>query len=50
LEAELRDNAWLTIPARDDIIFGGKAEKRWEQAVRLMGIDPSLLSSTAGNA
>jgi putative transcriptional regulator len=50
LEAELRDNAWLTIPARDDIIFGGKAEKRWEQSVRLMGIDPSLLSSTAGNA
>lgn len=50
LEAELRENAWLTFPVQEEIIFGRPAENRWEEAVRRMGIDPALLSSTAGNA
>ena len=50
LEAEIRDNAWLTIPAVDEIVFNWPIESRWEEAVRRMGIDPALLSDTAGNA
>jgi putative transcriptional regulator len=50
LEAELKENAWLTLPAQNEIIFGGPLESRWEEAVKRLGIDPSLLSSTAGNA
>ena len=50
LEAEIRENAWLTFPAQEEIIFGRPIESRWEEAVKRLGIDPSLLSSTAGNA
>jgi putative transcriptional regulator len=50
LESELRDNAWLTTPAVDDILFGCPLERRWEEAVRRMGVDPALLIHTAGNA
>ena len=50
LEAEIRENAWLTSPASDEIIFNCPVEKRWTEAVKGMGIDPTLLSETAGNA
>jgi len=50
LEAEIRDNAWLTIPAVDEIVFSWPLESRWDEAVRRIGIDPALLSDTAGNA
>ncbi len=50
LESEIRQNSWLTGPVFEDIIFDISAEARWEAAVRKMGIDPSFLSDTAGNA
>ena len=50
LEAEIKDNAWLTYPAMDEIIFNWPIENRWEEAVKRMGINPALLSDTAGNA
>jgi putative transcriptional regulator len=50
LEAEIRDNAWLTSPASDEIIFNCPVENRWTEAVKRMGIDPTLLSETAGHA
>lgn len=50
LEAEIRDNSWLTCSVSEDIIFKLPAEIRWEETVKKMGIDPALLSSTAGHA
>jgi putative transcriptional regulator len=50
LEAEIKQNAWLTSPVLDDIVFNLPVETRWEAAVKRMGIDPALLSATAGNA
>lgn len=50
LDAELRENAWLTTPAVGEIVFGCPVERRWGEAVRRMGIDPALLAHTAGNA
>jgi putative transcriptional regulator len=50
LEAELRDNAWLTAPADDDILFECPVDSRWQEAVKRLGIDPNLLTHTAGNA
>ena len=50
LEAEIRDNAWLTSPASDEVIFSCPVESRWTEAVKRMGIDPTLLSETAGHA
>lgn len=50
LEWELSQNAWLTGPCRHDIIFQLPVEMRWETAIRQLGIDPVLLSETAGHA
>jgi len=50
LESEIRDNAWLTSPLAEDIIFRVAVEARWEEAVRKMGIEPALLSDISGHA
>ncbi|QTA93623.1 UPF0301 [Desulfonema magnum] len=50
LESEIRQNSWLTSPVSEDIIFDISVDVRWKEAVRKMGIDPDLLSDTAGNA
>lgn len=50
LEYELAQNAWLTSPIADHIVFEKPIETRWEAAVRVMGIDPVLLSETPGHA
>lgn len=50
LEWELRQNAWLTGPCSHDIIFRLPVEMRWEKAIKQLGIDPDLLSETAGHA
>ncbi len=50
LEAELLENAWLTCPVLDDVIFHCPVESRWHEAVKRMGFDPMWLSSTSGNA
>ena len=50
LEYELKENAWLTFPIFEENIFETSIELRWEKAVKKMGIDPALLSNTAGNA
>jgi putative transcriptional regulator len=34
----------------EENIFEITVENRWEKAVRKMGIDPALLSDTAGHA
>jgi len=50
LEAELAQNAWLTVPADERIIFDTPFEQRWHAAARLLGVDLGTLSSTAGHA
>lgn len=50
LESELKSNAWLTGPIDESIVFETNVEARWEEAVRRIGIDPGLLTNTAGNA
>jgi putative transcriptional regulator len=50
LEAEIKQNAWLNLPIFEENIFEKPIETRWEEAVRKMGIDPILLSDTAGHA
>jgi putative transcriptional regulator len=50
LEEELRQNAWLTVPASPDLVFGTPCELRWRAAATSIGIDPANLSLTAGNA
>ncbi len=50
LEGEIQQNAWLTGPVDAALIFEMSVESRWEAALRGIGIDPALLSDTAGHA
>ena len=50
LEAEIKQNAWLTVPVFEENIFRMPVENRWKEAVKKMGIDPALLSGDAGHA
>ncbi len=50
LEDELANNAWLSGPAAEEIIFRLPSESRWQAAADLLGIDLNLLSSDAGHA
>ena len=50
LEAEIKENAWLTYPIFEENIFKMPVETRWAEAVKKMGINPTLLSDTAGHA
>ncbi len=50
LDGELRDNAWLVVPADDALLFGRENPRKWHRAIAKLGIDVGKLSSSAGNA
>lgn len=50
LETEVAQNAWLTVPASEAVLFQTALERRWEAASRLLGVDLLHLSSDAGHA
>ncbi|MBU2884436.1 YqgE/AlgH family protein [Gilvimarinus agarilyticus] len=50
LEQEIAENAWLTVPADDQILFHTPAEQRWSAAARDLGIDLNLISNSVGHA
>ena len=50
LDAEIQANGWLHVPPDEDLIFGPDLDGKWRRAIHKLGIDPSLLSSTAGRA
>ena len=50
LEEEIKQNAWLTSALVNEIVFDTPVELRWKEAMKAAGVDPALLSHTAGNA
>lgn len=50
LEEELGRNGWLTVPADPGIIFEMPVEDRFNAALRLLGIDPIMLTAESGHA
>ena len=50
LEREMLANGWLTAEASDDILFGADNDRKWQIALKSLGIDPVMLSSAAGHA
>jgi len=50
LENEIKQNAWLTVEAKDGIIFDTPTEERLPAAMKLLGIDFARLSEEAGHA
>ena len=50
LEDEIRQNGWLTADASPELVFSSEDGKKWERALKALGIDPLLLSAAAGRA
>ena len=50
LERELRENAWLTAPSSESLLFEVPLESRWEAAAASLGINLAQLASYAGHA
>jgi putative transcriptional regulator len=50
LENEIQQNGWLNVPADPSLLFDRDVESKWGRAVRLLGIDPAMLSGQAGHA
>lgn len=50
LEHEISQNAWLTVPATEHILFELPAEERLAAAMALLGIDYASLSEDTGHA
>jgi putative transcriptional regulator len=50
LESELSENSWLTVDANQAVIFDTPVEKRYEQALALLGLEAWMISSQVGHA
>lgn len=50
LEEEMLQNAWLTVPCDESLIFDLPFEQRWHAAARLLGVELSRISLQAGRA
>lgn len=50
LEQEIADNGWLTVKADPAIMFALPIEQRFAASMKLLGIDPFMLSAVAGHA
>ncbi|MGB1077564.1 MAG: YqgE/AlgH family protein, partial [Bdellovibrionales bacterium] len=50
LEQELKEGAWLVSEAFSDIVFETDRDMLWDQSMKNLGIDPSLLTGVVGQA
>jgi putative transcriptional regulator len=50
LETEIQGNGWLHCPADHELLFGDDASKKYERALRKIGIGPGMLSNEIGHA
>jgi putative transcriptional regulator len=51
LDDEIKANGWLHVAADDGLVFGvGNVEDKWGMAMAKLGIDPRMLSDSAGHA
>jgi putative transcriptional regulator len=50
LEQEIGQNVWLTCPAHESLIFEGDLDTKYDRAMALLGINPTLLSNECGHA
>ena len=48
LEEEISNDGWLIAPGDSKLIFECKVENKWSEAIKSIGVDPNLLSSTSG--
>ena len=50
LDEEIKHNTWLSVPADNELLFGEDLGSKWAQALGKLGINPAMLSATAGRA
>jgi len=50
LENEIQQNAWLSVPADERLLFAAKPDSLWREALAKLHVDPALLSGVAGHA
>jgi putative transcriptional regulator len=50
LEWEMRQNAWLSVPADKNILFESALQNRWEKAIGKLGINVNDLHEVGGYA
>jgi putative transcriptional regulator len=50
LENEITENGWLNCDADSELIFGSDVERKYEKAMRKLGVELGQLSSEAGHA
>ncbi|MEY4439288.1 MAG: hypothetical protein RIQ36_752 [Pseudomonadota bacterium] len=50
LESELAENSWLTVGADTSVIFDTPVEQRYERAMKLLGLEPWMLSNDVGHS
>jgi len=50
LENEIKDNGWLVTDATPELVFGADSSEKWTAALKTLGVDPLMLSETAGRA
>ncbi|MEP2782175.1 MAG: YqgE/AlgH family protein [Pseudoruegeria sp.] len=50
LEDEISQNGWLTCDPTHDILFSDDNAGKWTAALKQLGVNPLMLSSTAGHA
>ena len=50
LESELAENSWLTVAADMAVIFDTPVEQRYARAMKLLGLEPWMLSNEVGHS
>ena len=50
LDREIQENAWLSVPADEALVFGADHGTHWRRALAKLNVDPLLLSASAGHA
>lgn len=50
LESEIQANGWLNCPAHPELVFHSAVDAKYDRALRAIGVDPGMLSGTAGRA
>jgi putative transcriptional regulator len=50
LDQELQANAWLTVPADEELIFDDALNDKWERSLNKIGVDFTFLTADTGHA
>ena len=50
LENEIIQNSWMSLSVEANFLFDDKLSKKWNEAYKLLGVNPLNLSSDSGRA